>query len=282
MDGFRQCLHEAGDADLVDHLGQLAGTGLAHAGDGLGIGHGHRTHAFHAGFGAAAHDGEATLLGTGLAAGNGGIDEVHALFAGDAVQFAADIGRGGGVVHVQGAGLHAGKGAVVPQNHAAQVVVVADAGEDDVGLCRGFARGECEAVCRPFGQPLFGLCGGAVVDRHGMAGFGQVAGHGVAHDAEAQKGHVHGGGGAAHGGCLRGVGGGQVHRLQGACRADAVGDDATDRRDAADARPGTWPLCCPGTQGIGGTGPAFGKIADSSQDAQDEVCRNTPEVPEVL
>jgi hypothetical protein len=33
-DGFRQALHQPGDADLVDHLGQLAGPAVAHPRDG--------------------------------------------------------------------------------------------------------------------------------------------------------------------------------------------------------------------------------------------------------
>jgi hypothetical protein len=32
-DGFRQTLHQPGDADLVDHLGELAGTGFTEQGE---------------------------------------------------------------------------------------------------------------------------------------------------------------------------------------------------------------------------------------------------------
>ena len=44
------------------------------------------------------------------------------------MQFARDLGRGRGVVDEHRALLHAGKGAVGPERHFAQVVVVADAG----------------------------------------------------------------------------------------------------------------------------------------------------------
>ena len=68
MDAFREALDEAGDADLVDHFGQLAVTGRPHqpdhAGkslyDGFGLGKG--------GFIAAAHDCENAVDGTGFAA----------------------------------------------------------------------------------------------------------------------------------------------------------------------------------------------------------------------
>ena len=42
MHALGQALHEAGDADLVDHLGQLAGAGRAHQPDHAGIGVDHR------------------------------------------------------------------------------------------------------------------------------------------------------------------------------------------------------------------------------------------------
>ena len=56
------------------------------------------------------------------------------------IEFARHIGRGGGVVDEDRAGLHAGEGAVRAQHHAAQVVVVADTAEHDLRACRGFAR----------------------------------------------------------------------------------------------------------------------------------------------
>ena len=42
MKTFRQTLHEAGDADLVDHFRELAGAGGAHQPAGAGEGGDHR------------------------------------------------------------------------------------------------------------------------------------------------------------------------------------------------------------------------------------------------
>ena len=80
----------------------------------------------------------------------------------------------------------AGKCAIGAERHFAQVVVVADAGKDDVLALGGFARGGGRApaiLCDPFVR----LGSGAVVDRHVVALGLEVAGHRIAHDAEAEK-----------------------------------------------------------------------------------------------
>jgi hypothetical protein len=53
-----QALHEAGDADLVDHLGQLPGAAGAQQGDRGEKAMRHRLHALEGRRVAAAHDGE--------------------------------------------------------------------------------------------------------------------------------------------------------------------------------------------------------------------------------
>ena len=67
-DGFAQALHQAGNAHLVDHFGELAAARGAHEGESAREGHGHRAHAVEHRFVAAAHDGEQAVLGTTLAA----------------------------------------------------------------------------------------------------------------------------------------------------------------------------------------------------------------------
>jgi hypothetical protein len=144
--GFRQALHQARDGDLVDHLRELAGAALAQQRDRARERHGHRLDALEHRRVAAAHDGERAVLRAGLAARDGRVDEVQAERLRRLRQFARHVGRGGGVVDEGGALLHAGEGAVVAQHHGAQVVVVADAAEHDVGAGRGFARGRCVAA----------------------------------------------------------------------------------------------------------------------------------------
>ena len=118
------------------------------------------------------------------------------------------------MVDEDGAFFHAGQCTVGTEHHRAQVVVVAHANKHDVGTLSGFAgggggfgfeRGEL------LGKRL-SLGGRAVVNRDVVPGAGQVACHGVAHDAHAQKGDLGGGGGfvsfgvnAAHGKGLRPV-----------------------------------------------------------------------------
>jgi osmotically-inducible protein OsmY len=122
--------------------------------EGARKGHGHRLHGrIERRRVAAAHHGELAVLRAGLAAGHRRVDKLQAQRRGPRVQLARHIGRGGGVVHEDGARLHAGKGAVGAQHHRAQVVVVADAAEHDVGAgcaSRGVACGASAAVfCAP-------------------------------------------------------------------------------------------------------------------------------------
>ncbi len=69
----------------------------------------------------------------------------------------------------------------------AQIIVIADAGENEVfafGRLRG-CRGHGAAM---FDSPFFRLGRSAVVDRHVVtASVLQMRGHGIAHDAEAEK-----------------------------------------------------------------------------------------------
>ena len=63
------------------------------------------------------------------------------------VQFARDLGRSGGVIDDDGALAHAGEYAVAPQHHLAQIVVVADAGQDEVLALRRLGVGALLPPC---------------------------------------------------------------------------------------------------------------------------------------
>ena len=110
--GFAQALHQAGDAHLVDHFGELAAARRAHEREGAREGHGHRAHAVEYGFVATAHDGEQAVLCAALATGYGRVNKGHALGFGGGIDLAGHVGRGGGVVDEDGALFHAGQGPV--------------------------------------------------------------------------------------------------------------------------------------------------------------------------
>ena len=76
-----EALDETGDADLVDHLGELAGADGAHQADHAGKGVDDRLRLLEGLRLAAAHDGEHAVLGTGLATGHRRVDEAAALAA---------------------------------------------------------------------------------------------------------------------------------------------------------------------------------------------------------
>ena len=78
MDAFGQSLDEAGDADLVDHLGELAGAGRAHQPDHAGIGVDDRPALSKSACVAADHHGQHAVLGAGLAAGDRRVEKAEA------------------------------------------------------------------------------------------------------------------------------------------------------------------------------------------------------------
>ena len=77
-----QGLHHPGDADLVDHLGELAGPGRTHQGDRLAVAFYRRPGALEGRRVAADHDRQSPVLGPGLAAGDRRVEEIEALFTG--------------------------------------------------------------------------------------------------------------------------------------------------------------------------------------------------------
>src|SRR5690349_11640370 len=83
--------------------------------------------------------------------------------------------------------LHAGKGAVGPDCHRTQIVVIADAAHHKVLALGGGLR--CRRGLAPeLVSPFPGLRGGAVIDGHLMAAlFDEVSRHRKTHHAETEK-----------------------------------------------------------------------------------------------
>jgi hypothetical protein len=137
----------------------------------------------------AAHHRQRAVLGAGLAAGHRRVDAFEAAFFRRGVQLARDFGRRRGVIDEHFALGHAGEGAVRPKRHLAQVVVIADAAHDEI-LAFGCGLGRAGGLATVLRHPFFGLGGGAVIDRHIVPAFAlEMPGHGIAHDAQAQKRH---------------------------------------------------------------------------------------------
>ena len=132
MQSLRQPLHNAGDANLVHHLGELPRAGRAHQIAGARVSGDHFLGLRERLRVAAAHHCEHAVLGAGLAAGDRRVDEIEAAPFGFGVQFACDLRRRGGVIDDDRAFARAGEHAVLTEHHFAQVVVVADAGHDEI------------------------------------------------------------------------------------------------------------------------------------------------------
>jgi hypothetical protein len=180
----------AGDANLVDHLGELARTGRAHEIAGARVGRDHFLGARERLSIAAAHHRERAIFGAGLAARDRGVNEVEAAFFRLGVKFARDCSRSSRVIDQNGALLHAGESALRAQHHLAQIIVIADASHDEVlAFCTLFRcwRSLAAILC----DPLVGLGGRAIVDSDVVPAFVlEVPRHRVTHDAKPEKRHL--------------------------------------------------------------------------------------------
>ena len=184
-----QPLHQAGNADLVDHLGKLARAGRAEQGDGAGIGVDNALATIEYRGLSAHHDREHTVDRARFAAGYRRVHEAEAALRRVCRQLLRDAGRRGSVIDENGAGAHPLEGTAGADRHRAHVVVVADAGEDDL-VADGRFGGGGGGFSGKFAGPPRGFRRRPVVDGHVMAGFRQMSGHVVAHDPEAEEGDL--------------------------------------------------------------------------------------------
>ena len=165
----------------------MPGAGLADQRAHLGVGIEHGLGSVEDGLLAAAHDAELPIHRACLAAGHRCIDEADALVFRLLMDFTRHRRRRGRVVDEDRAFLHAGENPVVAIDHRAHIVVVADAHHDEVAVLGCLARRR-RVLAAVFFRPLLGLRRGAVVHRDIVAAFlEQVAGHRVAHDAQAEE-----------------------------------------------------------------------------------------------
>ena len=91
-DGFTQALNQAGNAYLVDHLGELASTTVAQMGESAGKSHGDGLDKVKRGLLATTHDREHSVLCTCLASGHRGVNKLQPQFLRRSRQLASHIG----------------------------------------------------------------------------------------------------------------------------------------------------------------------------------------------
>src|SRR5436190_226896 len=187
MNPFGNALDGTGDANLIDHLGELARTGRSHEADHLGeaINDGFRRFE---GIGIAAdHHAELSVFRAGLSAGYRGVEAANVFLLRRFVEFTRYRRGRRRVVDVDGARLHTGERAVGAEYNRPKVVVIADAREDEV---RPFGGGLWRRRGLPsvLGDPLFRLRSRAIEDRYLMiAALRQMARHGITHHSETDK-----------------------------------------------------------------------------------------------
>jgi len=94
------------------------------------------------------------------------------------------------VIGEDGAAAHAGKGALRAGRDLADVVVIADAGEDDLGAFGGLRRRRARGAAI-FLDPGLRLGRRAVVDGDLMARFGKMPRHRIPHHAQPEECQLH-------------------------------------------------------------------------------------------
>src|SRR5690606_28133906 len=83
------------------------------------------------------------------------------------------------------------EGAILAERHSAQIVIVADTGEDEILILGGLGRCRRGLAGAILLDPRLGLGGIAVVDGQLMAALlEKVPGHGIAHYAQSDKRHL--------------------------------------------------------------------------------------------
>src|SRR5262249_12853654 len=158
--------------------------GSAHQVAGACIGGDHLLGACERAVVAAAHDGEHAVLRTRLTAGNRRVDEIDAANLRLLIKLARDFGRGGGVIDYDCAFADAGENAVLAEHDFAQIVVIADAGHDEILTLRGLPRRR-RALAAVLLDPFFDFGGGAVINGNLMAALRlEMTRYRVSHDPE--------------------------------------------------------------------------------------------------
>jgi hypothetical protein len=140
---------------------------------------------------AADHDCQCPVLGTGLPAGHRRIEEGYPAGTARGVEFARHLGGSGRVVDEHRAGTHPVEGAVLPGRHFPQIVIVADAAEDVLGVERRLVGRRRGAPTAQLFDPRLRLRRIAVVDRDVVPALGkEVTGHRKAHYPEPDPRHL--------------------------------------------------------------------------------------------
>ena len=171
-----------GDDELVGEFGDLAGTGGAHVGDVLADGLQNGQGALEIGFGATGHDGEIAGFGADLTAGHWGVDPMHAF--GEGLGFGD---AGGAEVDDEGVGVEAFDEAAGAEDDLVDDIGQGEIDAEGAGADGAGEIGEGGGAFHAEGDGGFGGGVTAVPDDDFGAGFGEVAGVGAAHVAEADK-----------------------------------------------------------------------------------------------
>ena len=135
-DGLREALHQARDADLVHHLGNLTCARGADQAANAGVSR-------HDRFGCgiidgvtAAHDGKLAIFRPGLPTGDRRVDTVKTPAFPFLEQLSRNPRRNGRVIDKQCALRHGAEGAVLTQRHGRKILVIADTADNDLCLVR--------------------------------------------------------------------------------------------------------------------------------------------------
>ena len=174
-----------GDGDLVGQLGVLARAGGAHVDDNPAHGLEEGEAGVKVGPVAAYQDGQSARLCAGVAAGDRRVQRPQAPGLARLPDAPGQGGGAGGHVHDEGTGAGAGDDSAAAKVDLLHVPGVAHDGEHRLRVPD--APGHCVRPEGAFGDDILAFGLGAAVYGEGISGLHQVAHHGLAHDAHADK-----------------------------------------------------------------------------------------------
>ena len=191
VDRLGEALNQPCNRDLIDHLGELAGTRRPDPVHHLGKMRNDRLGPLKRCFIAAGHDGKLAIFSPRLPPRNGCVQKMKSSRCSCCSQLSGNISRSRCIVHENRTLPHRSESPIGSDCDSAQIVIIANTAKHEVGIFSGRRWGQRDLPAPVCLDPGFRFRRGPVVNRDSMTPtFGEVPRHRITHDAQSQKRNV--------------------------------------------------------------------------------------------